>query len=190
MENLGAVSRPKKFEHLDTILYEIDMLNFCYGQLCEGKWADTRSYYLCIEGFLLHYRNLSDFFGDHHNLKAGEPDAWSPKTLTSDEVASIQDRKPYDHYSGQISQYLSHCTKSRANRDRDWEHIRMYNEIKPSLEKFRRLFPSRQLPLRAVELLSAESISTATVSYHDLFNDLSVSPTPVLPTRKVGNDGE
>jgi len=186
VENQGTVSRPKKLEHIDTILYEIDMLNFCYGQLCAENWTDAISYYLCIEGFLLHYRNLSDFFGNHHDLKAGAPDVWSPKTLTSAELASIQDHRPYDRYSGQISQYLSHCTKSRANRDTDWDHIRMYDEIKPSIENFRKLFPSRRLPVRGVERLLAESMSTATVSVYDpgLFNDPGLQSTPTVARRK------
>lgn len=56
MEN---VSRPAKDQQLDTILYEIEMLSFCYERLCRNKWESKRDYFAYVEGFLLHYRNLS-----------------------------------------------------------------------------------------------------------------------------------
>ena len=166
MSNGETVSRLPKLSHLDTILYEVDMLDFCYNRLLRGDWVVRKDYYLCIEGFLLHYRNLIQFFGNRHDLRAGKPREWSPRALSAAELASIQDGGPFDRYNGQISQYLSHCTKSRADRDRDWKHVRMYAEIRPLLENFRRLFPAQQIP-SGVVALGAESVSTATTSRYD-----------------------
>ena len=60
---MNCVSRPKKFNHLDTIQYEIDMLLYCYKELEKGKFESPSSYHLHIKGFLVHYRNLCEFFG-------------------------------------------------------------------------------------------------------------------------------
>lgn len=164
-----TVSRRRKLDHLETIFYESDMLDYCFQQLLKGKFVDERDYFLCIEGFLLHFRNLIEFFGNDHDLKAGEPEVWSPKELTDAELASIQDAKLNKRYNGQISQYLSHCTKSRADRDRDWDHIGMYEEIKPLLQNMRKLFQAKQRPMREVNLLGGSSASTSTVSTFDSF---------------------
>ena len=158
-----TVSRPRKLSHLDTIFYEMDMLDYCLLRLRGGKWSDERDYYLCIEGFLLHFRNLIQFFGNEHDLKAGKPAVWSPRKLTEAEVTSIQDDRPYQRHNGQISQYLSHCTKSRV-RGRDWPYLKMHDEIQPLLKSMRRLFPSTQRSQGETAWLSSESASTATVS--------------------------
>ena len=166
MAEIGAVSRPTKLGHLNTVVYEIDMLNFCYGRLRRAKWEDAQDYYVCIEGFLLHYRNLIQFFGNWHDLKAGIPEVWSPRSLTKTELSSIQDSKPFKQYNGPISQYLSHCTKRRAERDRCWKYIEMYKEIESLLEAFTRLFPSKRRHSNEA-LRSTDAASTATVSYYD-----------------------
>jgi hypothetical protein len=62
--------RSEKDRALDTILCEIDMLRYCARTLPEkqAKWrqtdsdADRAEYYLGIQGFLLHLRNLLAFF--------------------------------------------------------------------------------------------------------------------------------
>lgn len=174
MTRTEPVSRRKKLSHLDTILYEIDMLEYCYGRLLNGRFSDEPEYFLCIEGFLLHYRNLIQFFGNRHDLKAGEPDVWSPKKLSETELSSIQDPKPFERHNGQISQYLSHCTKSRADRDREWNHVAMYKEIGPLLRKFNEIFPSEKEPTRGVLTRGAESASTISISdYRSFPPDLS-----------------
>jgi hypothetical protein len=138
--NAERVSRPPKLEHSETILYEMNMLDYCYSRLRERKYADANDYYLCIEGFLLHYRNLIQFFGNHTGLRAGRPEDWSPaKTLSESELASIQNANLLNDYDWPISQYLCHCTPIRAERDREWKHIEMYERIAPLLANFRKL---------------------------------------------------
>jgi hypothetical protein len=165
--NAETVSRPPKLNHVETILYEMNMLDYCYSRLRERKWANAPDYYLCIEGFLLHYRNLIEFFGNHQGLRAGEPQVWSPgRTLSNAEVASIQNGSLLEEYHGSISRYLGHCDEIRAEKDRDWKHIEMYAKIEPLLTNFRKLFPPQRRMPRKVPGLDATSVSTATVFSH------------------------
>ena len=170
MEGTDPVSRPAKLSHLDTILYEIDMLEYCYGRLRISAFTEQMEYFLPVEGFLLHYRNLIQFFGNDHDLKAGTPEVWSPRALTDHEVRSIQDRKPFKRHNGQISQYLSHCTQSRSDRDRSWEHVAMYKEIEELLKRFRELFPASKNTTRVSAVLEIEGMSTTTTSHYQIFD--------------------
>jgi hypothetical protein len=137
-------SRPEKGNHLNTILYEIEMLEFCYETLVTnvGKWGDMRKAFICLEAFLLHYRNLVEFFGGEAGLSSTEPAVWSPRKLSAEEVTSISDRKLCDKYRSPISAYLQHCTPLRANLDRSWNVYEMYKEIRPLIDRFQQLLPT------------------------------------------------
>jgi hypothetical protein len=183
MDNLRVVSRPLKESHVDTVLYEIDMLDFCYGRLREGKWPNPQTYYLFIEGFLLHYRNLANFFGNRDGFEARRPGDWTQRQLTDSELTSIQDETPYKDYSGQISQYLCHCTLSRADQDRTWKPVVMYDAIRSCIENFRKLFPSRlDSARREHQTLSSSDMSTATISRYDANILQFLSPVPKSET--------
>jgi hypothetical protein len=165
MTDPSVASRPKKFDHLDTIQYEIDMTEYCYSQLVKGYWPDKPSYYLSIEGFLIHYRNLCEFFGNSGDLKANEPEVWNQrKKLADDEILSIQNPALHKKYTGQISQYLAHCTKSRADRDRTWNILEMYAEVEPVVQAFRKFFPVQRLPSASIEGSVSMNASTSTLS--------------------------
>jgi hypothetical protein len=162
-----TVSRPKKLNHVETILYEMDMLDYCFSRLRERKGTDA-DYNLCIEGFLLHYRNLIQFFGNHTGLRAGEPREWSiQRTLSDAEVATIQNASLLKEYDGPISIYLCHCTPNRAERDIEWRYIEMHERIAPLLGNFRWLFPP-QLRARR-ELFLTDSASTTTMTTYAAF---------------------
>ncbi|HEX6502419.1 MAG TPA: hypothetical protein VF011_04175 [Terriglobales bacterium] len=94
-----------------------------------------------LEAFLLHYRNLIEFFGSKGDLKVSEPDVWSPRALKGDELKTISDRALCKKYRGPISAYLQHCTKKRAQLDRSWNVVEMYREISQLIAKFRAIFP-------------------------------------------------
>jgi hypothetical protein len=71
-------SRPAKLTHTQTILYEIDMLKFAarnFGQ------TDGWSSWSNLECFLLHFRNLIEFFGkpadDKDTLSILKPESFS-----------------------------------------------------------------------------------------------------------------
>src|SRR5260370_20057757 len=171
-DNAATVSRPRKLEHVETILYEMDMLDYCYGRLRERKWADANDCYLCIDGFLLHYRNLIQFFGNHTGLRAEKPEDWSlNRKLSAPELASIQNSNLLGEYDGLISQYLCHCTPIRAERDIEWKHIDMYDKMAPLLTNFRNLFPSQPRTPKEILMLGAASVSTATLSSYASYSE-------------------
>jgi hypothetical protein len=149
-------SRPEKGNHLHTILYEIEMLEFCYETLVAsiGKWGDMRNAFICLEAFLLHYRNLAEFFGGEAGLKASEPAMWSPRELSAEEVASISNRTLCEKYRGPISAYLQHCTPLRAYFDRSWNVYEMYKEIRPLIDRFQQVLSPKK-----VEVVSATATS-------------------------------
>lgn len=136
-------SRPEKGDHLSTIRYEIEMLEFCYQNLVSklGKWGDIRMAWVCLEAFLLHYRNLVEFFGSEGDLKVSDPEVWANRKLSPEEIALISNRNLCKKYRGPISAYLQHCTKIRATIDRSWNVVAMFNEISGPIAKFRTLFP-------------------------------------------------
>src|ERR1700730_830428 len=57
----GTYSRPGKEDDAQTVLYEIDLLRFAKGRLEAASTQGDEWVYL--EDFLLHYRNLIEFFG-------------------------------------------------------------------------------------------------------------------------------
>ncbi len=163
-------SRPEKLNHLETIIYEVDMLDYCYEKLKQGRWNDRREGYVYLEGFLLHYRNIVEFFGNDGDLKVSEWQEWSPKKLTDAEVASLTNRALYNKYFGLISQYLQHCTKRRADVDREWDVEEMYGELNDVVSRFRELFaglPPAAADAVAEYITSVESVSTASVRVFD-----------------------
>jgi hypothetical protein len=164
-----VLSRPRKLSHINTVFYEIDMLEFCYRRLGQGMWTDRRDRYVFLEAFLLHYRNLVQFFANAGGLKACDCEVWSPKRLSEEELRSIVDKRPNKKYFGLISQYLSHCTKKRAERDRVWNVVQMYEELTGVICAFEGLFP--RLATRVGGTLgderSAEGAHTASVSVYE-----------------------
>jgi hypothetical protein len=126
-------SRPTKTSHLHTVEYEIDMLYFCFGRLHNplpnSEEGDRNA---CIEAFLLHYRNLLDFFSDpkqNNDLSIAKPQDWLNRQPTEDDIAMIHDLKARtirlrDLYlsarNGSISKYLQHCTTQRFRVPLNW----------------------------------------------------------------------
>ena len=77
--------RTSKETHLETIWYEMDMLvEFSYGREFEKKAFAPQSpqWNLLIEGFLLHYRNLIQFFSGseerHKRYKGNDLSTFDP----------------------------------------------------------------------------------------------------------------
>ena len=59
-----SIRRADKLAEFQTVLYEIDMLRFAYKKVL-APWDGAREgdVWVYLESFLLHYRNLLDFFG-------------------------------------------------------------------------------------------------------------------------------
>lgn len=58
----NTYSRPDKLTDAQTILYEIDMLRFSRNRLSEGNFQSDADEWIYLEAFLLHFRNLIEFF--------------------------------------------------------------------------------------------------------------------------------
>jgi hypothetical protein len=145
-----AYARPRKKSHRATINYEIEMLRFCAERCSHRDCAKLGDLYL--EGFLLHYRNLIEFFSGNHGqhgdaISMAKPAAWAGRELSPSEVTSI--KRPAirldDEYFQQISKYLQHCTLDRSERDRSWRVGSMMGEIDPIITEFERAFPKEAL---------------------------------------------
>ncbi len=79
---MTVASRPEKLSHAQTMLYEIDMLRETGCQLEKDKWQGEFHKWVVLEAFLLHFRNLIEFFG--------RPDPKS--TLTPGDTVIVADK--------------------------------------------------------------------------------------------------
>jgi hypothetical protein len=170
--------RPPKLTHTQTILYEIDMLRFTHSRARSGNgFEEWRN----LECFLLHFRNLIEFFGNPNSrsdtLSVQEP----PEEFTRDPEKRTQMKNLFleslwrkyevrDVEAGEendkISRYLQHCTQQRV-RDKVWHVQEMFEELQPFMVKFEELIDDkhrswgRSFPAQEVTLLLGDSCSTA-----------------------------
>lgn len=169
-----SVSRPAKLTHAQTILYEGDMLRYAAGKLNSDEWRLELDKWVCLEDFLVHFRNLIEFFG-HPNLRPDDLSINKPESFWPDpskrpaegDLAKLRRPDLWDKYEGnqpqKISKYLHHCTETRVEA-KDWEVGVMYSELKPILEMFENLLPNKfrnwDTPA-SVTLSTSVSMSTA-----------------------------
>jgi hypothetical protein len=146
-----AFFRPDKLNNAQTVLYEIDMLRFTREYLSSaGTSRNPQDEWVYLESFLLHYRNLIEFFGkpvgDEDDLSIYRPEAiWGkkpPAEADLDFMKRPELREKYDTRDnlGAISKYLHHCTTQRTVA-RNWPVLEMFEELRPTLEKFESLLP-------------------------------------------------
>ena len=143
---------------------------------------------LLIEGFLLHYRNIIQFFSGNPrkhrdtDLSTFQPTIWAGRTLNQPEANSIQrpGRELEDEYWEDISQFLQHCTTRRSADLMSWHIGEMHARVRDVINAFARSVPRPAEEPRTVteSFRSHEGASTSTVSSHDLFaNDLPIQKT-------------
>lgn len=123
-----VVGRIGKLDHGQTILYEIDMLRFAQSRILP-PWNDANEgdLWAYLECFLLHYRNLINFFGmaptEPSDLSIQKPeDIWPnpkdrPTKAELDQMQATGERlkQKYDDRKTNpdtISRYLQHCTRT------------------------------------------------------------------------------
>jgi hypothetical protein len=165
--------RSEKNSHLDTILYEIEMLRHCSRALAAKKVRAPESdetqaeYNLVIEGFLIHLRNLLAFFTTQHSrgsdLRLDRPEVWLEKPLKEKEYVDLRDQfqafndshgvalsgaKKLDCYD-LISKFLQHCTPERYEQAMWWDIEKMSAEIEPALIEFKKRFSA---PAKAAQV--------------------------------------
>lgn len=159
--------RLSKKTALETILYEIDMVRHCARNIAEkkarneasGDRHDRREYYLTLEGFLLHLRNLLGFFmsrkQEDTDIGINDPQQWSMRPVEQREYSDLMkspreinqkygtgDSTCYD----QISKFLQHCTTHRHEQDRNWEVEQIFTDIEPLIDQFEHRFVSGSKP--------------------------------------------
>jgi hypothetical protein len=175
--------RSDKNSHLDTILYEIDMLRHCAKAVPTTKARSSESdhaqaeYNLAIEGFLIHLRNLLGFFTTLHSLPTdlalNRPEVWAGRSVDSREYSDLIDvAKAFnDHYSETwnqkkldcydlISKFLQHCTPARYEHAMWWDIEKMAAEIESVLAAFEKRFAPVTVPVIGIGMASC---STATM---------------------------
>src|SRR5438477_7446054 len=134
--------RTRKESPLETIYYEIDMLEFAFGKLGAHSGGAGPEWNLLIEGFLMHYRNAISFFsGKKHragDISTKEPEVWVSRKLTAEEVNEIQlpAQQLEDEHWTDISQFLQHCTARRHEEFREWDLTKMFEQLKPITTAF------------------------------------------------------
>jgi len=166
----GLHSRPDKLNHAETVLYEIDMLRFSKDRLLSANTAQSEAdEWSYLEVFLLHYRNLIEFFG-HSNprlddLSIKRPnDVWPSNLPDKGDLDSLS--KPdlwnkYERIPQSISRYLHHCTQQREIKKK-WDVAAMYEDLRQAIEKFETLLPEYKpatKPVRAT-VQSTPAIAT------------------------------
>lgn len=175
--------------HAHAILWEIDMLRFAAESLGpEESFENWRN----LECFLLHFRNLIEFFGKpktkSDDLSICEPDVIWPDPTTrppSGKLKELSGERLWRKYAAQkdsegnlnennISRYLHHCTEQRV-KSRKWQVREMFDEIKPLIDLFENLSPDKDRPwIDAPKTVDSSRLPvslgtpTVTVNFHPL----------------------
>jgi hypothetical protein len=172
--------RTSKNTHLDTIWYEMDMLEFSYQDFMKKTPPQQSPHWnLLIEGFLLHYRNLIQFSSGNENrhkrfkgndLSTFDPMPWANRQLTKEEIDAIKvpGEKLDQTYSNKISILLQHCTVKRIEPLQGWEMEQMYGEIAPVMGAIAKFFPRGSDRVETHSDGSANSTATVIV-YKNVF---------------------
>jgi hypothetical protein len=175
---MSAYSRSEKESHLDTIHYEIAMLNSCGLQLDKLSPENQKAHFNAfLECFLIHYRNLVEFFSGNHHRRAKRPEGtndlstadsnpWAGRTLSAAELAEFHTpaKDLDDRYFLDISQYLQHCPERRFSENKFWCYREMYSELQPVIATFVKAFPGGTKAKRSPSAISDGS-STATIEF-------------------------
>ncbi len=177
--------RATKGSHAHTILYEIDMLRHVAsthidkrrGADADGSPAAICEYYLSIEGFLFHARNLLAFFTNRKDattdLIINQPEVWYGKAVDPRNFSDLSKlMKEVDKEFGgdgkscydQISKFLLHCTTMRYERLKEWDLEGMYKRMDPILEEFKQRFTPRTVLTVTRPHNTMEGASTATLT--------------------------
>lgn len=173
-----TASRPGKLSHTQSMLYEIDMLRETAGQLEKDRWQGNFHKWIVLESFLLHFRNLIEFFGRPDprdtDLSIQKPESFWPDASNRPKDGELTQLRKLDLWTkyegsnnpGSISKYLQHCTEHRIDA-KDWLVTEMYDEIRNTIDEFERLLPDRTRPWAQPKTQSGVSLgptSTSTAS--------------------------
>jgi len=163
-------SRPGKLTHVQTLFWEIDALRYTASRLDAGSQWER---WTMLESFLLHFRNLIEFFGkdpDRDNLSVLAPEKFWTDPELQDKLRALNRPDLWEKYEGskkqdKISRYLQHCTEQRLE-SKNWDVEGMLRDIVPLIDGFENLAPSKDRswgpPMKPLSLSNA-SYSIATI---------------------------
>lgn len=181
-KNSDVFSRPEKLVNAQTVLYEIDMLRWARQRLLSRlpTWTDQDEW-VYLEDFLLHYRNLIEFFGklgnDATDLSIGRPNAiWEGQSPMQADLDFMTRRDLWEKYdtrdnAGAISKYLHHCTTQRLE-SKEWRVQEMFEELRPMIEKFESLLP---------QFRPAENLTRTRITGSSIFSSSTASTRTLGP---------
>jgi hypothetical protein len=159
-------SRPEKLNDAETIVYEIQMVRFAASRVRQRPDFNPDGYAF-LECFLLHYRNLIEFFGNEEkhirNTDLHVSNIWEKSGLPEpSRLFDIRERgnelwKAYERVEDSISRYLHHCTTYRTG-SKSWEVGKMMRELEPLLAEV-----EKALGRHLQSLNSFDANSTATI---------------------------
>ncbi len=143
---MSKYERSRKGSHLDTIYYQIDMLEYAFFKSRRDD-LPVPEMNMTIECFLLHYRILIEIFsGKKHrgsDISVAHPEVWTGRKLTPEETEAlaIPAEKLVDEYWTDISQFLQHGTQRRFEEFKDWNLQEMWDKLESPVKFFREIFP-------------------------------------------------
>lgn len=146
---------------------------------------ERAEYYLGLEGFLLHLRNLLAFLMSRQDeptdLGINNPSQWSQGPVDRRDYSDLMKaaREINDRHGAgrstcydQISKFLQHCTTYRHEQDRDWDVKQIFAEFDPILQKFERRFAPTEQTVSATTVVRTINNSTATMrTFSPLFDN-------------------
>jgi hypothetical protein len=167
---MAVYERSRKRSQVDTIWYEISMLGFCHVELTSNPKLSEPERNLLIECFLLHYRNVIQFFSGNPrkhrdaDLSTHAPERWAGRQLTAEEIANMQvpGRALEDKHWLDVSQFLQHCTERRFIEFREWPLDDMFEALDPIVTAFHQSFPPSHEARTRESNLHINANSTAT----------------------------
>jgi hypothetical protein len=183
--------RSPKETAIDVILYERDLLWHCAKTVDSKRTRSEESpshenraeYYLAIEGFLLHFRNLLGFFINKRmngtDLTMDRPHQWADGRVVdevlcrnlTERARAVNERHgmPLDG-GGQvgcykkISWFLQHCTDHRYLIVRSWDIGGMFADFSSILDEFVGSVAPAMAGVGVVTLLGERDYGTATIT--------------------------
>jgi hypothetical protein len=203
--------RSPKETAIDVIFYERDLLRHCARTVDSKKarWEESpldenrAEYYLTIEGFLLHFRNLLGFFINKRmhltDLTIDHSEQWAegrPVDSTFCQKLTERASKVNQEYGlspsidcyKKISWFLQHCTDHRYRIQRSWDIAGMFADFNPILDEFAGSVAPALSGVQEVVLLGQSDYGTATITNAGL--PLSIegmqqdAGSPNLPPKK------
>ncbi len=189
----NQLSRPEKLTNAQTVLYEITMLRYAKGCLeSEGASWTTADNWAYLEVFLLHFRNLLEFFSgsavrrlQDDDLTVERPtDIWGSDKPDADALDKLKRNDLFTKYERDarpksISKYLQHCTTQRTSEAR-WNVGEMYRDLEPTMLEFESLVPKgdREHALHWQKTMIAKH-QKRDPTYHTTFSDSGASKATV-----------